>query len=73
MSGIPASDLDVVLRPLVSPETLARQWDLRVETVRHWCRIGRLPAVKLGGGTKPIWRIDAAEAERWLIKEMPRR
>jgi hypothetical protein len=52
------------LRRLVTPEELGGRWSTPVETVRRWCRSGRLPAKKIAKG-KGGWRIDVAEAERW--------
>ena len=52
-------------RSLVTLDALAKSWSLRVETVRAWCRSGKLPAVRIGEG-KSGWRVDLEQLERWV-------
>jgi excisionase family DNA binding protein len=39
------------------------------ETVRHWCRTGRLPAKRFG----PWWRIQPDDVERLIAEAMGKR
>ena len=48
---------------LAAPD-VARLLALDVRTVRRWCALGILPAVRLAGR----WRFPARSIERWLAE-----
>lgn len=50
---------------LLSPEQLADRWGFPAQTLREWCRRGRIPAVKLGTS----WRIRETDAIEWLERQ----
>lgn len=53
---------------ILNPKQAATLLGIDEETVRLWCRTGRLPGIKMGG----IWRLRRAALTEWLIaRESP--
>jgi excisionase family DNA binding protein len=48
----------------LKPEDIARELDVKVETVQGWCRTKKLPAYKIGGE----YRIERSDYEAFLAK-----
>ncbi len=48
----------------LKPEDIARELDVKVETVQGWCRAKKLPAYKIGGE----YRIERADYEAFLAE-----
>jgi excisionase family DNA binding protein len=46
----------------LKPEDIARELDIKVETVQGWCRTKKLPAYKIGGE----YRIERSDYEEFL-------
>ena len=48
----------------LKPEDIARELDVKVETVQGWCRTKKLPAYKIGGE----YRIERSDYEAFLAQ-----
>lgn len=50
---------------ILTPEQIARDWQLKPNTVAGWCRSGHLKAWKVGRQ----WRIKRSDWEEFIAKE----
>lgn len=58
------SEFKCEIQPVLKPEQVAEIFQVTVQTVKNWCRDGRIQAFKLPSGE---WRIQLDTCEK-LIK-----
>jgi len=55
------------MEPLLTAEQLSKILNVRVSTVYEWARMGYIPHLRLGVGTKrPLVRFSRTAVEEWL-------
>ncbi|MHC4402141.1 MAG: helix-turn-helix domain-containing protein [Planctomycetota bacterium] len=50
----------------LTPPEIAQRLRVRRDTVYGWIRAGKLRAVNVSEGTRPNWRVDERDLERFL-------
>jgi len=50
---------------MLTTEEVAERLGVSPEAVRRWCRLGQLPATRVGIGRRATWQIDPRDLERF--------
>jgi len=54
-------------KPLTPPQ-IAKHLGVKVDRVRGWIARGELRAFNVADGTRPLWRIELAALEAFILK-----